>query len=86
MKNPVDIVVFRKFKDDNEVIALFPLIDWDEKYCTSYMHVGQHSGADYFGLITDTEPASADEYAELKKELESIGYILFPVLADDAKN
>jgi hypothetical protein len=69
------VVVFRKFTD-GQVIALFPRdpgssSNWYD--CDSYMHVGQHSSADP-GLVNETEPASPDEYATLKRELEQQPY------------
>jgi hypothetical protein len=73
---PVD-VIFRKWKD-GDIIALFPNIAHDTNgfYCSSYMHVGQHGGADYAGVLTQTKLASESEYKNLKKELENIGYVL----------
>lgn len=64
--------IFRKFKD-GEVIALFPEYptDLDGKYCDSYMHIGQHGSANYQGLLKDTVLATPEEYAELKRELET---------------
>ena len=41
-----------------------------------YAHVGQHGSCSYDWYITDTKPAKPDEYANLKAELESIGYDL----------
>lgn len=68
-------VVFRKFKDSGEVIAIFPEINWDAYGAvTSYMHVGQHGGADRYQIATKTVKASPDEYANLLAELKSIGY------------
>ena len=68
-------VIFKKFK--GEIVALFP--DEPYNYCTpwlvnSYSHIGQHSAAsvDLFGC----KAAKPDEYADLKAELESIGYNL----------
>jgi len=71
-------VVFRVWKGEFEgdVIALFPDIDEGHGSCSSYMHVGQHSGADYRGVISITRPAKPSEYASLKRELENIGYNL----------
>jgi len=78
------LTIFRKFKDAkppyyNDMIALFPEIKWDRQglFCTSYMHMGQHGGADY-NIVTcgTTKPATPEEYSDLKTELESIGYIL----------
>lgn len=70
-------VVFRKFnKFSNDIIALFPY-DYEGDYmCSSYMHLGQHSRADYHYCIAISQPATYDEYHDLKRELESIGYDL----------
>jgi hypothetical protein len=70
-------VIFRRFKE-GDIIALFPYDQWDKEglYCGSYMHIGQHSGADYNGLIQATKPAKECEYDALKSELEGIGYNL----------
>lgn len=69
-------VIFRKYKD-GDIIALFPhdIIN-SRGHVKSYMHVGQHSGADYMGVIMKTKPAKIDEFTDLKDELESIGYDL----------
>jgi len=72
-------VIFRKFQDQNkDVVALFPEIpcDIDKRYCSSYMHLGQHGSADYHYVISISVPAKEPEYQELKDELEKIGYIL----------
>jgi hypothetical protein len=64
-------VIFRKWRDTGEVIAFFP----DQKegqYIGSYMHVGQHSSAQYPNL--GTIPVKPSEYAGLLSELQSIGY------------
>lgn len=68
-------VIFRKFKD-GDIIALFPCepADLSGLYCQSYMHVGQHSGASYFGVCQVTKLATPAEYAELLAELVKIGY------------
>jgi len=76
MKTPV---IFRKWRPRNGVIiALFPTIPADlvGAYCQSYEHVGGHGGADYELTMRSTRPASPVEYAELKEELEKIGYVL----------
>lgn len=70
-------VVFRLWPD-GQILALFPyeIETWDGK-CLSYMHIGQHSSADYQGCIKATKPAKDyQQYASLKHELESIGYDL----------
>ena len=64
-------VIFRKFHRD--IIALFPEEQEANMTCMSYMHVGQHSLADYRYVISDSVPATPDEYRALKEELESIG-------------
>lgn len=69
------IVVFRQYRS-GETIALFPLEPYDNygRFCMSYMHVGQHGGADYDGTIAKTNPADPDKAAELQRELVAIGY------------
>lgn len=71
-------VIFRKFKSGvakGQIIALFP-DDIANSYgeCGSYMHIGQHSPADYTLVIMATKPATEEEYADLYKELVEIGY------------
>ncbi len=74
------IVIFRKWpkREGGDVIALFPYekSDFEGCYCTSYQHVGQHSGADFHGVVKVTKLATPAEYADLKAELERIGYKL----------
>lgn len=66
-------VIFRKFRNNGEIIALFPeepgTLDIDT--CSSYMHNGQHASASV-RLIDITDPAKPEEYADLKRELESL--------------
>jgi len=77
-------VVFRKWRPaiakkfyGADIIALFPYeIESIKGEVNSYEHVGQHSGADYQSCIQRTTPATPEEYAELKAELESLGYNL----------
>lgn len=68
-------VVFRKWPE-GDILALFPEIDEGNYKCSSYMHIGQHSGADYTGCIQSTKAAIPEEYADLKRELEGLGYDL----------
>lgn len=70
-------VIFRKW-GDRQIIALFPEHphDFAGRFCVCYAHIGQHGGADYYGMINRTTPATLTEYADLKAELESIGYVL----------
>jgi hypothetical protein len=76
-----DVVVFRKWRDGFGIIALFPEIPADlyGRYCESYEHVGQHGGADYWGVIMNTRPANEEESADLLEELTRIGYVLRPI-------
>lgn len=72
-------VIFRKWRDTGEIIALFPeVIVTVGGLCESYMQIGQHSGADYNYLVAGwygpTVPATPEEYADLLVELEEIGY------------
>jgi len=70
-------VIFRRYKNEEDIIALFPDEEADPHgNCMSYMHVGQHGAADLKVVDGDTDPASEPEYRALKLELERIGYIL----------
>jgi hypothetical protein len=69
-------VVFRAFndRDGKQVIALFPYVPGRTLgSCESYMHIGQHSEVDYQAVIDGTRPATPEEYADLKAELENYG-------------
>ena len=70
------VVVFRKFDDEGgDIIVLFPEEKTGIGSVMSYMHIGQHSPASY--PLDGTRYASPDEYADLAKELQSIGYDLY---------
>lgn len=71
-------VVFRRWNDTGTVIALFPGLPADINgwYCDSYEQIGGHGGADYFGVVGVTVPASRKESADLARELRRIGYRL----------
>jgi len=83
---PVDTeettVIFRRFRNGNkELIAFFPyIIEGSNGYdCMSYMHVGQHSAANYSGLVSVTRAANMsddDEVKDLTAELTGRGYKL----------
>lgn len=79
----VERVIFRKYPD-GEVIALFPDIPDSPGYCLSYMHIGQHGGADFNGVMADTKPATPKDYYYLYLELVSLGYTNLVVV--DRKN
>ena len=36
----------------------------------------QHSAANFEGMLNDSRPATAEEYADLQSELESMDYLL----------
>ena len=69
-------VIFRRWLNGS-VIALFPEIaaDTTGRYCQSYMHVGQH-GAASPTLVSNTKPASKEDYQGLFDELTKLGYNL----------
>lgn len=76
-------VIFRKWKprkefdeEGGDIIALFPADPGtnDPYTCSSYEHIGQHGSADPQGVMQATVPAKPSEYADLKAELEGIGY------------
>jgi hypothetical protein len=65
-------VIFKKTKD-NEVIAFFPYETANRGRMLSYMHIGQHSEADY-GYYLECKKANEQEYKNLYDELNRIGY------------
>jgi len=77
-------VIFRiprskRLAENDGVTAYFPTIpsDYQGFYITCYAHVGQHCGASLEHLNNPrTRPATPAEYADLKSELESLGYKL----------
>ena len=70
-------VVFRKWRSNGDVLALFPDVQADRfGHVNSYEHVGQHGAAEYANCVRLTTPAKPREYAALKAELEGIGYKL----------
>jgi hypothetical protein len=72
------VVMFRKWpeREGGDVIALFPYVPADDYglYCQSFMHLGQHARANLGRVIEVTRPATPDEYAALRRELESPPY------------
>jgi len=66
-------VQFRLFR--GEVTAVFPYIIESPNNVMCYVHNGQHSVCNWnFNAIS--KPATPEQYADLYKELESIGYKL----------
>ena len=73
-KSETTPTVFRVWPEGG-VIALFPSVpDGSYGQCCSYMHTGQHGAADYGHVIRITRRAEAEEYADLMRELVSVGY------------
>lgn len=70
------VVIFRRWRTGTGVIALMPFepATADGRYCTSFEHVGQHCAADYAGVIRQSRPATAEEYAPLLRELQAAPY------------
>ena len=79
--NQADTVVFRRWHETGDLIALFPELPADifGEYCEADEHVGQHGGADYFGVVQHTKPCSPDDATDLAAELSRIGYRLRPI-------
>lgn len=76
-------VVFRTFISGiskGKVIALFIDDEWQYGEIASYMHIGQHSGADYKHIMAMTRRATPEEYAPLADELHRIGYTNIEVM------
>ena len=68
-------VIFRVEKDGS-ILAVFPYISYSGyNYVTCYQHIGQHGEMDWDYMLK-TKPAAPEQYADLKAELESIGYNL----------
>lgn len=68
-------VIFRVYQ--GELCAYFPAEPWDifGNYIACYAHIGQH-GASSLDWLQKGRPATENEYAGLKKELEGFGYNL----------
>jgi hypothetical protein len=68
------LVVFRKWRGEGGVVALFPEVKERSFACASYMHHGGHGAARYGAVVNATTPATPEEYAALKAELEGPPY------------
>ena len=69
-------VYFRKFPE-GDVIAIWKEESTSSNYRSwaSYMHVGQHSECSP-ELVIDLDVAREQEYLPLKKEMETLGYVV----------
>lgn len=76
MKNKEQTKTVFRIWPNREVIALFPQVAQDQfgHYCMSYMHVGQHGGADVSIVVRQTRLAKPEEYQPLLEELKQLGY------------
>lgn len=66
-------VQFRLFR--GEVIAVFPYIIETDTSVMCYAHIGQHGGI-VWDINSISKPATPEQYSDLQKELEGIGYNL----------
>lgn len=71
-------VMFRKEKrKDGDIYAVFPYLSWKHNYeVMGYAHLGQHQSCKWEYVVCNTKPAKPKEYADLYRELRSIGYRL----------
>jgi hypothetical protein len=75
LKKDETLVGFVKtiFNDLLVITAVFPYDDEGNGLIGCYAHVGQH-GTCCMEWVNEQEMATPEEYADLKQELESIGY------------
>lgn len=69
-------VLFRATREKNpEITAMFPEEPWNEAgtTCACYVHVGQHGECSPC-YVYRTRPATPEQYASLKAELEAEPY------------
>ena len=71
----VQFLVNEKDPGNPDLFAYFPEEDDHGNYKMAYSHVGQHTSASP-EYAKESRPATPEEYADLKAELESIGYNL----------
>lgn len=62
-----------------EVLAVFPAEPWRGEHdptgtVSCYAHVGQHGECEPWHVIAHSRPATPEEYADLRKELEGPPY------------
>lgn len=70
-------VLFRvSHKDQNDVYALFPTLEWCPGMVTAYSHLGEHQSANYSDCMVTSRRAAPHEYAALARELKLRGYHL----------
>ncbi len=81
MNEQETLVIFRRWPETGDIIALFPELpsDYEGRLCDAYEHVGQHGGADYHGVVQATRPVTEEDANGLIAELTRIGYRLKPI-------
>lgn len=67
-------VLFRWWKDTVLAVFIEEPGTMSESTCDSYLHIGQHGACCPVTMINESRPATEDEYASLKRELESEPY------------
>ena len=68
-------VMFRKYRDKSaEILAVFPYVPHNraQTLVACYAHIGQHGSAQMTHVLSATQPATPDEYADLHCELTQI--------------
>jgi len=71
----VQFLVNEKDPENPDLFAYFPDEVHHGEFRTAYSHIGQHSSA-HPAYAKESRPATPEEYAPLKAELESLGYNL----------
>jgi len=81
MNKEQTLVIFRRWRDTGDIIALFPELPSDCQgwFCDAYERVRQHGGADFHGVVQATKPVAVDDATDLIEELTRIGYRLKPI-------
>ena len=76
MNKEIIPVCFRAYRDNGEIIAIFPTMpeSYNAYMCRTYEHFGQHGAADPLHMVEITTPAQEEQYTDLHRELISIGY------------
>lgn len=64
--------VFRKDRHCGDVIAFLPDMEANEGNIMSYGHNGQHGEATYSYYLDECEDCTADEFVDLKREIEGL--------------
>ena len=75
------VVLFRR-DEDGEITAVMPFDEASPNTMACYAHVGQHGSCD-IGWVSETFPASEDEYRALKAELTNAPFNYKFLIVDD---